>query len=433
VPSHAVFTFQAISQPPSTIVAVSGGGQGARVGTSLPSPLVVKVADEAGIPVSGATVSWTATNGSIAPTSSTDSDGLSSAILTLGPRAGSASVTATISNGRHVTFAETAQPGIVAIAIFSTQPVSGAAGATLSPVRVTLRDANGNQTVAINAVTLALGTNPSGATLNGTLMRNAVNGVATFDDLKIDNAGTGYTLVASSGNVASITSSAFNIVAAGSTAQLLIVAGDDQRAAGGSPVPIAPAVRVTNQSGNPVAGALVTFSPGTGNGVALPSTSIATDAMGIATLTSWTLGPHAGPQTLTVSSAGLTSVVIHASAFGGPPAMLAMATQPSATATSGVILDRQPAVQLQDHFGNPVAAGSLTITVTASSGSLLGTTSIAADPATGVATFSDLGILGSGVVTLTFSAPGIQSVTSSSITVSSGGAPTATETTGARF
>jgi hypothetical protein len=50
-----------------------------------------------------------------------------------------------------------------------------------------------------------------------------------------------------------------------------------------------------------------------------------------------------------------------------------------------------------------------------------------------VATFSDLGILGSGVVTLTFSAPGIQSVTSSSITVSSGGAPTATETTGARF
>jgi hypothetical protein len=174
-----------------------------------------------------------------------------------------------------VTFAETAQPGIVAIAIFSTQPVSGAAGATLSPVRVTLRDANGNQTVAINAVTLALGSNPSGATLNGTLMRNAVNGVATFDDLKIDNAGTGYTLVASSGNVASITSSAFNIVAAGSTAQLLIVAGDDQRAAGGSPVPIAPAVRVTNQSGNPVAGALVTFSPGTGNGVALPSTSIA--------------------------------------------------------------------------------------------------------------------------------------------------------------
>jgi hypothetical protein len=134
-----------------------------------------------------------------------------------------------------------------------------------------------------------------------------------------------------------------------------------------------------------------------------------------------------------VSSAGLTSVVIHASAFAGPPAMLAMATQPSATATSGTVLDRQPAIQLQDHFGNPVAAGSLTITVTASGGSLLGTTSISADPVTGVATFADLGILGSGVVTLTFSAPGVQSVTSSSITVSSGGVPTTSESMGAQF
>jgi hypothetical protein len=113
--------------------------------------------------------------------------------------------------------------------------------------------------------------------------------------------------------------------------------------------------------------------------------------------------------------------------------MLAMATQPSATATSGVILDRQPVIQLQDHFGNPVAAGSLTITVTASSGSLVGTTSISADPVTGMATFADIGILGSGVVTLTFSAPGIQSVTSGPITVSSGAAPTTAEATGARF
>jgi hypothetical protein len=113
--------------------------------------------------------------------------------------------------------------------------------------------------------------------------------------------------------------------------------------------------------------------------------------------------------------------------------MLVMATQPSAAATSGVVLDAQPAVQLQDHFGNPVAAGSLTITVTASSGSLIGTTSIAADPATGMATFTDLGIVGSGAVTLTFSAQGIQAATSTSITVSGGAAPTATQTAGGRF
>lgn len=429
--SRAVFNFQALAAAPATIVAVSGNAQTARVGMALGAPLVVRVADDAGSPVSGATVNWTATNGTIARTSSTDADGQSSVVLTLGARAGSASATGTIANGQRVTFVATAQPGIVAIAVFSTQPTTARPGGTMSAVRVALLDTSGNQTAAANNVSLALGHNSSGAVLSGTLVRQAVNGVATFSDLTIDKAGTGYTLVASSGNLAPVTSSAFNIDASFG-AVLTIVAGDNQRAATGSPVPVAPSVRATDVNGNPVAGVAVTFSASDG-GTVLPSSAIVTDASGLATLTSWTMGPHAGPQSLTVSTPGQSNVVFQANAFGGPPAMLGMATQPSSTATSGVILDRQPAVQLQDHFGNPVAAGSLTITVTASGGSLLGTTSIAADPATGLATFTDLGILGSGVVTLTFSAPGVQSVTSSSITVSSGGAPTASETTAARF
>jgi hypothetical protein len=376
-------------------------------------------------------VSWTATNGTIPATSTTDAGGHSSAMLTLGTHAGPASATATFANGRHAIFVATAQPGIAAVAIFSTQPTSVDAGVPLL-VGVKLLDANGNQTTSGNAVAISLANNPSGATLTGTLVRNAVNGVATFNDLKIDKAGTGYTLVASSGGAAPARSLAFSITAPLASESLTIGTGDNQRAAAGSPVLVAPSVRISNQSGNPVAGVSVTFSASDG-GVVLPSSAVITDASGLAAPTSWTLGPHAGPQTLTAVSAGLTSVVIHANAFGGPPAMLAMATQPSAVATSGVILDRQPVIQLQDHFGNPVAAGSLTITVTTSSGSLVGTTSISADPVTGMATFADLGILGSGVVTLTFSAPGIQSVTSSPITVSSGDAPTTAETTGARF
>jgi hypothetical protein len=428
--SRAVFNFQALAAAPATIVAVSGNAQTARVGTPLGAPLVVKVADDAGSPVGGATVNWTATNGTIVRTSSTDADGQSSVVLTLGARAGSASATGTIANGQRVTFVATAQPGIAAIAVFSTQPTTARPGGTISAVRVALVDTSGNLTAAANNVSIALGRSSSGAVLSGTLVRKAVSGVATFSDLTIDKAGTGYTLVASSGNLAPVTSSPFNIDASFGAA-LTIVAGDNQRAATGSPVPVAPSVRATDANGNPVAGVSVTFSPSDG-GAVLPSGAILTDGSGLATLTSWTMGPHAGPQTLTASTPGQTSVVLQASAFGGPPAMLVMATQPSATATSGVLLDRQPVVQLQDHFGNPVAAGSLTITVTASSGSLLGTTSIAADPVTGMGTFADLGVLGSGVVTLTFSAPGVQSVTSSSIMVS-GGASTTTETTGVRF
>jgi hypothetical protein len=428
VASHATFTFQAIAPAPATIVAVSGNAQTGRVGTALAAPFVVQVADDVGAPVNGATINWLATNGTVAATSSSDANGQSSVVLTLGSRTGQSSATASIANGRQVTFVATAQPGIVAAAIFSGQPANGTAGATLSPVSVTLVDANGNQTTAANRVAISLGSNPSGATLSGTLSRNASNGMTTFNDLKVDKVGSGYTFVASSGNVAR-TSSPFNVAAAIVPPRFTILAGDAQHAAAGSGVGIPPSVTVTDGNGNPVAGASVTFSPSDG-GEVIPATAIVTDPSGIATVTAWILGPHPGPQTLTASSAGLTSVVINATSFAGPPAMLAITTQPATTAESGVALAQQPVIQLLDHSGNPTA-GSLSVSVSVSAGaSLAGTTSVVADPVTGVASFTDLKIVGTGTVSLTFSAPGVQSATSGPITVSS--APSSDET-GAPF
>jgi hypothetical protein len=423
VASPATFTFHAVAAAPSTIAAVSGNAQTGRVGTALSAPLVVRVADDVGAPVAGATVNWTATNGSVSATSTTDASGHASVIMTLGSHTGAASATASIANGKHASFSATAQPGIVAAAIFSTQPTNATAGATISAVRVTLLDAFGNQTNAVNPVTIALGSNPGGAALSGTLVRGASNGVATFNDLKIDKAGVGYTLVASSGNVASITSSSFTITAPRVAAMLTIVAGDNQHGAAGSPLAVAPSVKVTDANGNAVSGASVTFSASDGGDV-VPGTPVVSDANGVATLTAWILGPHPGPQTLTASSPGLASVVIHAGAFAGPPTMLGVATQPSSTTTSGVALGRQPVIQLLDHFGNPTATTGLTVTVAVSGGSLLGTTSVTADPVTGLATFTDLAIVASGAVTLTFSGAHVQSVTSATITVTSATPPT---------
>ena len=65
------------------------------------------------------------------------------------------------------------------------------------------------------AVTVAIGTNPSGGTLSGTKTVNAVAGVATFSGLSIDNIGTGYTLVASASGLTSGTSTAFDITSKG--------------------------------------------------------------------------------------------------------------------------------------------------------------------------------------------------------------------------
>ena len=69
-------------------------------------------------------------------------------------------------------------------------------------------------------IELAIGADPppSGATLQGDTSNNAVNGVATFDNIKIAAAGSGYTLVASSPDIAApddddppFESDAFNI------------------------------------------------------------------------------------------------------------------------------------------------------------------------------------------------------------------------------
>src|SRR5439155_984824 len=87
--------------------------------------------------------------------------------------------------------------------VFSVQPTSTAAGAVITPaVRVTARDAQGNTATGFNgSVTVALGANASGATLSGTPTATAVAGVATFGDLSLNRAGTGYTLTAAATGV----------------------------------------------------------------------------------------------------------------------------------------------------------------------------------------------------------------------------------------
>ena len=98
---------------------------------------------------------------------------------------------------------------------FVQQPTDADVNATISPaVTVQLLDVNGNLvTTATDSVTLSISTNPGGGTLGGTVSVNAVNGVATFNDLSIDAAGTGYTLDASVIGLTNVTSDPFTITA----------------------------------------------------------------------------------------------------------------------------------------------------------------------------------------------------------------------------
>lgn len=103
--------------------------------------------------------------------------------------------------------------------VFSVQPVETYAGVTIEPaVEVEVRDANGHAVEnATETVALAIGENPGAGTLSGTTTVVPENGVATFDDLTIDEDGTGYTLTATTGSVPAATSASFDVVAIGFT------------------------------------------------------------------------------------------------------------------------------------------------------------------------------------------------------------------------
>lgn len=119
---------------------------------------------------------------------------------------------------------------------FTVQPSSTTAGVAISPaVTVTIQDTAGNTVAsATNAVTLASSCAPSSACdstrsrglgwggLSGTIVVQAVNGVATFRDLWLPYANTGYTLTASTSPLAGATSAPFDI-APGAPVQLYFV------------------------------------------------------------------------------------------------------------------------------------------------------------------------------------------------------------------
>src|SRR5262249_38072960 len=97
------------------------------------------------------------------------------------------------------------------LVITSQPPASVLAGAPFD-VQVTVIDPDGNvDTAFAGAGTSALGANPGGGTLGGTVTVPAMDGVADFGDLTLDRPGKGYTLQAISPTGGFATTSPFDV------------------------------------------------------------------------------------------------------------------------------------------------------------------------------------------------------------------------------
>ena len=95
---------------------------------------------------------------------------------------------------------------------FFVQPNSADVGRVITPaVEVVVRDSlGGTDSSFTGGIAISLASNPTGATMSGTTVVRPVNGIASFSNLAIDKAGS-YTLQASAGGAASVTSGAFTI------------------------------------------------------------------------------------------------------------------------------------------------------------------------------------------------------------------------------
>jgi hypothetical protein len=118
---------------------------------------------------------------------------------------------------------------------------------------------------------------------------------------------------------------------------------------------------------------------------------------GVATFTGLALNALVGPYTLTFTDGTLTPAVSGSIAVSaGAASQLVIATHPSASAATGVVLAQQPVVKVEDSGGNVVTSvntGAVTATIfTGTGGSLSGGTT--ANITAGVATFSGLILTG---------------------------------------
>lgn len=118
-----------------------------------------------------------------------------------------------ISDAPVQNYAVTSAPSVTAKLAFSQQPIRTMKDIAIFPtVKVEVQNVMGERiTGATDTISLSIETNPVGGALTGTLVKSAVDGIATFDDLKIDTIGSGYVLKATSNGLTEALSASFEI------------------------------------------------------------------------------------------------------------------------------------------------------------------------------------------------------------------------------
>lgn len=368
-----VFTASAVGGAAAALAQVSGNNQTGVVSTPLALPLVVRVTDAGGNPVSGVSVTWSVTSGNISFSTpallTTSPNGEAQVSVLLGPTAGPATVRASAGGvGATVSFNVSSVAAVAAnFASVSGNNQSGRVGTALTaPFVVRASDSSGNAVPGLSVTFLVL--SGGGSITPATPVLTDSTGTAR-GTLTLPATPGAVRVIASAAGIA--TTVEFNATAnTGPAAKLVLVSGNGQTAPVGQALPVPLVVAVQDSLNNPVSGTTVNFAVTSGGGT-LSASSAITGANGQASVT-LTLGPNAGANIVTASSGTLTGSPVTFTETGAPAGAgsIRLVSGDGQGGPVGTALTSPLVVQVLSSTGQPVPGLPVTFAVFAGGGSI---------------------------------------------------------------
>jgi hypothetical protein len=353
---------------PARITVVSNPNPAATVGQSLAEPLVVRVTDPGGRPVSNVEVTFVPPEGGrIDPSDpvTTDGDGRASVSYTLSQTAGEQLVEAHApiepATNAVATVHVQAAPDVPQGLIVNKGNNQRAQVSTVLPdsLRVKAVDQFDNGVAGIEVAWEADG----GGEVSPTTAITGADGLAATARLLGDRPGAYGAVAIAAALDATVTFSATAIAAP--RPELVLTVQPSAEAAAGVPLAQQPEIQLRDPFGVPLPqeGVRVTVQVAQGDGSAGGGTTATSDATGRVTFSDLELRGETGTRTLIFAAEGFTPVTSsEITVRPGPPAAgQSSFSVPNGTAGESTTIT----VRLRDEFGNNVsgAAGSLSITV----------------------------------------------------------------------
>ena len=403
---------------PASLQKVSGDEQEGTVGQLLEDPLVVRVLDDDGDPVSGVLVSFAITSGggSLSASSGvTNASGNVEVRWTLGtstltePR-----VEARVADSEtgesiaHTTFTAVPLPGAAASlhkAEGDAQPATVGEPVPTIPV-VLVRDQYGNP---VPGVTVTFTIVSGGGTIQNASVMSDDEGLASVGRWTLGPVAEPQSLRASA---TGLTPVVFTVTAQPGPGMRFVVEGTPptSAASGAAFGPIV--LRLQDAYGNfvPLSNIGVTASVSAGDGTLTGPVVAITNAEGRATFQSLTMIGSPGQKTLLFSSGNLTAVSIPFTLTAGTAAQLVKLGGDGQQIPAGGTASTAPSVRVTDAANNPLAGVTVTFAIASGGGSVTGAT--ATTDAQGVARVGSWTVGGTmGNASLTASVPGVDPAT----------------------